>query len=158
MGAVWRRKSEAFLSSGRRGTTTCAAIRHWCVEFSLFNYLFSYFAHLTEAVTLNLQFRHVDNIRRENVRLIVDSVLQRQLAHVDREDRVGVEINHVSLDKRVLVPFTSAEKHEDEACHCEEPKKIGKGQHEATTTKIVNRNDWYKKHCGRGGCFVQVPL
>jgi len=133
-------------------------------------------------VTLNLQFRHVNNIRRENIRQILDNVLQRQLAHVDREDRVGVEINHISLDKRVLVPFTPAEamcaekilsvieriQQSNQEFDFDQNMRMklvivknprgGKGHNEATTTKIVNWDDWYRKHCGHGGCFVQVPL
>jgi len=51
----------------------------------------------------------VENIRRGIIRPIFDNILQQQLAHVNREDLLGVEINHISLNQRVLVPFTSAE-------------------------------------------------
>jgi len=32
--------------------------------------------------------------------------MQSQLTRLNQGDRVGVEINHISLDKRVLVPFS----------------------------------------------------
>jgi len=62
-----------------------------------------------EAVTFNIQFRRIQKINRDNIRQILDNILRRQLDHVHPEDRVGVEINHSSLDKRALVPFTTAE-------------------------------------------------
>jgi len=37
-----------------------------------------------------------------------------------------------------------------------EMPKGGKGNNEGSNTRIVNWDAWYKKHCGHGGCFLQV--
>jgi len=129
----------------------------------------------SEAVTFNIQFRRVQGINRNNIRQILDNILRQQLANLHTEDRVGVEINHPSLDKRVLVPFTeagtlSAEKilsvieriqQSNPEFQFDEDIRLklvivnnsrgGKHAWEATTTRIVNWDTWFAKHCGHGG-------
>uniref|UniRef100_A0A915IVB3 Uncharacterized protein n=1 Tax=Romanomermis culicivorax TaxID=13658 RepID=A0A915IVB3_ROMCU len=32
----------------------------------------------------------------------------------------------------------------------------GKGPSEAATTRIINWQQWFQRHCGHGGCFLQI--
>jgi len=113
---------------------------------------------------------------------VLDEVLQSQLSRLNQDDRVGIEINHISLDKRILVPFSpvwamNADKilsvieriqQSNEEFDFDENVRLklvivknsrgGKHVWEATTTRIVNWDEWYKKHCGHGGCFIQVAF
>jgi len=99
---------------------------------------------------------------------------------MSNQPNVGVELNHMSLSSRVLVPFTPASEisgdkvlsvmeriqQSKESFKFDESMVMklvivempqgGKGPHEASNTRIVNWDEWYKKHCGHGGCFLKV--
>jgi len=134
----------------------------------------------TEAVTLIIRFRNLDNFPVTRIEEIFDQILHRQLQNVQPTDYVGVELNHMSLCSRVLVLFTHASEMSGDKVlsameriqQSKESFKFnesmvmklvivempqgGKGNNEASNTRIVNWDEWYKKHCGHGGCFLQV--
>jgi len=134
----------------------------------------------TEAVTIIIRFRNVDNFPVTRIEEIFGQILHRQLQNVQPTDYVGVELNHMSLSSRVLVPFTHASQMSgdkvlsvieriqqskesfkfDESMIMKlvivEMPQGGMHPYEASNTRIVNWDEWYKKHCGHGGCFLQV--
>jgi len=122
----------------------------------------------------------VYNIPVTRIEEIFDQILHRQLQNVQPTDYIDVELNHLSLTSRVLVPFTPAsEMSGDKALSVMERIQQSKesfkfdvsmvmklvivempqgGMHpnEDSNTRIVNWDEWYKKHCGHCGCFLQV--
>jgi len=36
------------------------------------------------------------------------------------------------------------------------PMGAGTPRHTIAKTRLVNWDDWFKRHCGHGGCFIQV--
>jgi len=172
-------KSRAFLSSGRGGATTRAAIQHYYVYFV---YLIS--TWVNGIPELQKQWRLTCNFVMSTIFTVkMSDKFWTMYCSCGPWDRVGVEINHVSLDKRVLVPFTPAEaicaekilsvieriqqsnqefdfdqNMRMKLVIVKKPRGGEKSRYEGSTTRIVNWDDWDKKHSGHGGCFVQVPL
>jgi len=115
------------------------------------------------------------------MRDILADILNRRLINLNPNDRVGVELDHINLDRRVLVPFANVANFTVDRILSvmervqqskqtfgfdlnmtmklvivRDPEGAGKSRHERTTTRIVNWAEWKKKHTGHGGCFVQV--
>jgi len=136
---------------------------------------------ILEAITYNIRFRNIYQMDQLTLRDILGDILQHRLANFQPGDRIGVELNHVDLDRRVWVPFsTVADMSVDrifgvleriqqskqsfqfdqnmtmKLVIIQNPSGAGKGYYERTTTRLVNCSDWKKKHTGHGGCFVQV--
>jgi hypothetical protein len=65
---------------------------------------------ISEGVTLTIRFRNVEGIGQLQIRDILNDILRRQLANCEPTDRIGVELGHVNLDRRVLVPFAVRDK------------------------------------------------
>jgi len=136
---------------------------------------------ILEAITYNIRFRNIDQMDQLTLRDILGDILHHRLANFQPGDRIGVELNHVDLDRRVLVPFSTVtdmsvdrilgvlERMQQskqsfqfdqnmtmKLVIIQNPSGAGKGYYERTTTRLVNWSDWKKKHTGHGGCFVQV--
>jgi len=115
------------------------------------------------------------------LRDILDDILRRRLVNLAPGDRVGVELDNINLDRRVLVPFANvadmtvdrilsvveriqqSKKSFDFDNHmtmklvvARNPQGAGRGCWERTATRIVNWAEWKRRHTGHGGCFVQV--
>lgn len=62
-----------------------------------------------ESIGYKVHFRHTNEINGVQLRQILNHLLNNILVNCNNQDRIGIEINHRSLDKRVLVPFTDRE-------------------------------------------------
>ena len=59
-----------------------------------------------EAILYTIQILNLDDIHIFTVHKILEDILNKQLAGYGPDHLVGLEINHSSLDRRVLIPFT----------------------------------------------------
>jgi len=134
-----------------------------------------------EGVTYTIRFRNIDGIDAVTLRDILDDILRRRLVNLAPGDRVGVELDNINLDRRVLVPFANvADMTVDMILSVVERvqqsnKSFGFDNHmtmklvvvrnprgagptfDRSTTRIVNWAEWKRRHTGHCGCFVQVP-
>jgi len=93
-----------------------------------------------------------------------------------------MEIRHPSVQKRILVLFVLKDlmttdyilsiierilqSNEDFSFDerlgltviiVEAPMGGGTSRHKVSKTHIMNWDEWFQRHCGHGGCFIQVP-
>lgn len=111
---------------------------------------------------------------------VLQDVIRRIVVGCNPDDMVDMEIRHPSLQKRIIVPFVRAQfmtaeyvmgilekvvqSNEDfafdENIHLTvvivEALRGGGNRNKVSKTRIVNWDEWFTRHCGHGGCFIQV--
>ena len=130
----------------------------------------------TDGQTFELKFK---NLEKADITMVGASVFDNLLNRVadtkDSNVRLGLCIRHPSLDRPMLIPFRKREAITGDAVMREIERVMQSVKAlqfdesiEITITRVtlpsgagrdrnkMNWSPWFSRHCGNGGCFIQV--